>query len=174
MNTIQLDECMNSKRLIKRCATEAKIATLPFPKEFEGRGIKDPEMLQWWNALGVMLLTCDERMAEDHMRFFPNQHKGIVVVCNGSYDILNHSVMMMLFADFKSQLPEWDRLQPDNVIIELWHNHPTRNVCVFRLLDGELAWQESFSYSDPGWKQKFLQSLERAKNHRLLTDPHAN
>jgi hypothetical protein len=169
MNTIQLDECLNSKRLMKTCAEEGKIATLGFPSAFAGRKIKDPEMLQWWNALGVMLITTDHSMAEDHTRFFPNRHKGIVALCNGARLSFSHGQVFALIADFKQRLPEWDSLSIDNAIVEVWHQHPIHDVCVFRLLDGEVEWHESFSYTDPNWKAKFVAALSRANDTPLLS-----
>ena len=53
MNAIQLDECISSKKLVKICTQEVKISTVPFPSAIGGKGIKDPEVLQWWNTLGT-------------------------------------------------------------------------------------------------------------------------
>lgn len=135
-----------------------------FPKELAGRSIKDPEMLQWWNNLGVMLLTRDSSMASDHTRFVPNYHKGIVVICNGGKTPLGHGKIPVVLSAFKRALPQWPSLHLDNALLELWADSPSRDVTVARIKDGTFQWYEDFSFGDPDWPQPFLRALSRASN----------
>ena len=144
------------------CAQQGLISTLAFPKQLSGRGIEDPEMLQWWNSLGVMLLTSDSRMADEHTRFFPNSHKGVVVICNAGRPSLGHAQMTSLLSVFKQLLPSWAALPLDNAILEIWHGSQDHDLCISRARDGAIEWRESFLYATPDWQQDFLEAVARA------------
>ena len=142
---------------------EAKITTLEFPRFLRGRGIEDPELLQWWNALGVFFLTSDSNLTESHARFIPNKHKGIVVICNGGRVPLDHDGMTAVISSFKRECGDWETLSLDNAVLELWGGLAAYDISVCRVLDGHVQWEEYFSYADASWKDSFKAALLRAR-----------
>lgn len=129
-----------------------------------GRSVKDPEMLQWWGQLDVMLLTTDSRMISDHTRFVPNKHKGITVISPYGHTSPDLPRIGSILAAFKLALPQWPMLSLDNSILELWVDCPTHDVSVAHVKDGQVVCYDDFSYSSPDWPANFLHTLSLARN----------
>ena len=77
MNAVQLDEAINSKKLVTACENEAKVDIVRFPPEMRDRGLKDPEVIAQLMPLGNTFLTTDLGFARDWAEYIPDGQPGI-------------------------------------------------------------------------------------------------
>ena len=84
MITFQLDECVNSKKLVQRCDEEGLCKVYRFPSFMRGAGIKDPEVFDSLLPKGKPLLTTDNALLDEHLDSIPEKHPGIIIVSNSA------------------------------------------------------------------------------------------
>ena len=158
MRTFQLDECTNSKRLQRKCKNQGVVNVRRFPKSQRGKGVKDPQVLQWLAELTTPLITSDAKLKRDHAADVPDSHPGIIVLCSADKPTIRLRDKEALLAKLKKNLADWERIDISNVFVEIWMAYEY-DVCVTRIRSGKTVFEEWMRYSDPDWPDCFLRAV---------------
>jgi hypothetical protein len=128
----QFDECSDCKSFIARCNRQGLATARRFRKKHRGKGIKDPQMLPIYLALGGVLITFDNDMIEKHEDQIPEHNPGIIII-EHSPDVpytLTQASVEKIIARFKSIVPDWHSVPWANSIVRITE----KSVAVFRKL----------------------------------------
>ena len=154
MNRFQLDEAINSRRLIRRCNSGAEKIVLCYPRKL--RGAKDPDMLDELMPRGHPLVTFDRSMISDHHASIPQSHPGIVVIANADpARIMTINLAIEIIQTFKEKFPDWAQVTWRNSLVEIDQD----GVHVRRLNGSAIKNLASLSYGDDRWAAKLHKVL---------------
>lgn len=126
MSEFQLDQNINSKKLVKTCRSEGSVVRR-FPRRLHDR--KDPEILHELMARPEPFVTMDRNIADQHCSVIPDDNPGIIIIANaaiqGTITVLRG---MKILSEFKKRHPEWREIGWNNSIVEIteqgttvWH-----------------------------------------------------
>ena len=80
MINYQVDECLNSKKLVSACAAEGLVNVRRFPKRLKQS--EDPVVLQDVLSTEWTLVTTDREIHFQHSVYIPNNHSGILIIAS--------------------------------------------------------------------------------------------
>jgi len=174
MTKIQLDECIDCKRLAKACVKQNLVAIVRFPPELktkvarENRLNRDELVLPRFLREGSTVLTTDYPIDSDNATFIPEKHPGIIIISNA------HPTPSVKFSDiektidqFKVNVPNWHLLSWDNSITEIsleW-------VDVRYVERGHVKELQRLFFTDQSWPAKLATTLtSNAQRNPPLSD----
>jgi hypothetical protein len=175
MTGIQLDENIDSERLVKLCAKSA-VRVVRFPRDLKTKEArekklnKDPLVLPRLFATGNPLLTTDLPIyLGENTSVIPDQHPGIIIIGNPKpTPTARFSDIVKTIEYFKSQVPHWHALPWENSIAEI----TLKWVEVRYIASGRVQGEAHIDFSDGAWPQKLAAIL--AANSQRLAMPKLN
>ena len=157
MTTIQLDECINNKKLAEDCNSEGLVTTRRFPGNMVGRSVKDPEMLKAFMGGPAPLLTTDTRLPTAHSVHIPNRHPGIVVLKHDGPDSMTIKIARDILVNIKNLIHDWNNMTFSNSIVEISES----KIRVSRVVDGTLIQDPNIEFTDQDWRTEMLDTVAR-------------
>ena len=147
MIAYQVDECLNSKKLVASCAAEGLAKVRRFP--FRLKQSEDPVVLQEVLPTGWTLVTTDREIHLLHSAYIPNRHSGILIIasCESSRTICIRDVMGIL-RKFKTAFPEWHVASLHNSVVELTEQQAE----VWQVVNGVAKRAGLFEFKNPNWQ----------------------
>ena len=117
MKIYQLDECINSKKLERKCNTEQKVCLYRYPKN--NRGDSDPEMLIKLLPKGNTIITSDINIIYDHIDSIPQNHPGIIIIGYSTSKPSANSLkkILIILEKIKKIYKNWNKIEINNSII---------------------------------------------------------
>jgi hypothetical protein len=163
MNAVQLDECIDSNRLVKSCKQQGLVEAKRFPKHLKTREArhekkqKDNLVLPMLWGFGNPILTTDFPIDYDNTAVFQGSHPGVIIISNPKPTPTPRvSNIENTIRKFKKEIPTWNVLAWDNSIVEI----TTEWVEIRCVLHGTPEKPLRLAFSDPVWKEHFLARLE--------------
>lgn len=156
MTTFQLDQCLDSKRLVRDCAAEGRCLTLRLPRPLHD--VEDPELLQTLMAAPNPLATFDRALPRDHTAFIPDRHPGLLVISNfPAPQTLTVRIAQQVIKRFKAAFPDWDQVSWSNSVVEI----TTLGVEVWHVQQAHLIRDDYFSFDAADWQTRLRDLLQR-------------
>jgi hypothetical protein len=153
MTAYQLDECIDSKRLVDACTTQALVEVQRFPRSLKGSN--DPRILGSVLPSGRTLLTIDRTIHTSHASGISETHPGILIVARASsVKTLTTRDAMDILSQFKTAFPI---VELTEIGIEIW-----------RVLRGVLERVVYLAFDAPGWQDALARALERNASAGLI------
>lgn len=114
----QMDECLNSKRLVQACLEEGLVNVRRCPRRLKQHD--DPEVLRNVLPSEWSLVTTDRAIHVEHGRFFPSEHSGILIVATSdSSRTLTIKNVVSILQRFKAAFPDWHEVSLRNSVVEI-------------------------------------------------------
>ncbi|HLN31538.1 MAG TPA: hypothetical protein VK395_27605 [Gemmataceae bacterium] len=162
MNAIQLDECMDCKRLVRSCSKQDLVEVIRFPRKLKTKEArmrsqnKDGTILPRFFAEGSTLLTSDFPIDSDNLSVIPDFHPGIIIISNvHPTPNVDFSDIEKTIENFKSEIPTWHSALWANSIVEI-----TLDWLEVRHVErGKLNVRPRIEFKDPTCKSQFLEWL---------------
>lgn len=164
MTTFQLDECLNSKKLVQGCTQEGLCNVFRFPSDM--KGLKDPEMLTQLLPKGNPLVTTDIALLDEHLDSIPKYHPGIIIIANSESvpQTLTIKKVQAILRKLKTKWSQWYQVSWQNSIVCLTQD----SVKILHLEDNHLKEDGYFTYQAPDWEENILlQVLYRNANRHI-------
>src|SRR5580765_1126504 len=119
MNVFQFDQCIDDKKIIRKCEDEGLAKVLRLPRHL--RNAEDPVVLTTLLARSNPLITLDRGMATDHAGSFPESHPGLVIVSHdpAAPRTMTTGEASRILASFKKRYPDWHQLSLANSVLEI-------------------------------------------------------
>jgi hypothetical protein len=154
MTTFQLDECLNSKKLVLGCAQEGLCQVFRFPSDM--KGLKDPEMLNQLLPKGNPLITTDFALLDEHLNSIPEYHPGIILIANSESvpQTLTIKKVQTILRKFKTKFSQWHQVFWQNSIVCITQD----SVNVLHIEAGYLKEDGYLTYQSIDW-EKTLEDL---------------
>lgn len=133
----QFDECSDCKSFIKRCNKEGLAVAKRFGKKHRRKGLKDPEMLAIYLALGGVIVTFDNNIIDEHVEDIPEHNPGFIIIEHSSevpYTLTQASAEKIV-ARFKSTVPDWHQVSWANSIVRITE----KSVFIFRKIGTDVT-----------------------------------
>jgi hypothetical protein len=162
----QVDECLDSKRLVKWCAAEGLVTLRRFPRKLKEQ--EDPQVLDTILPSGSSLVTTDREIHWRHSTHIPDKHPGILIVASSdsSCTIRIRDVERIL-RQFKSSFPGWHSTSLQNSILEITEQQA--EVCkVTGGIAARIGWVE---FAKEGWQDELRGMLSQsAKGQQAIVN----
>jgi len=157
MTIFQLDECLNSKKLVLGCAKEELCKVFRFPSNM--RGLKDPEMLNQLLPKGNPLITTDFALLDEHLDSIPEYHPGIILIANSESmpQTLTIKKVQAILKKFKTKFSQWHQVSWQNSIVCITQD----SVTILHIEAGHLKEDDYFIYQSLNWDQTLEDALCR-------------
>ena len=166
MISYQVDECLNSKKLVRACAEEGLVNVRRYPERL--KQCDDPVVLQDVLPSDWTLITTDREIHLAHGAFIPNEHSGILIVatCQSSRTLGIKDVFRIL-RNFKATFPDWPAVSLRNSIVEITEQQAE----VWQVVNGNAKRIGFFEFSTAGWQDDIRSLLhENATMGRRIED----
>ena len=166
MISYQVDECLDSKELVRACAKEGLVNVRRYPKRL--KEYEDPDVLQSVLPSEWTLLTTDREIHFEHSEFIPDEHSGILIIATcQSPKTLRIKDVFSILGNFKAAFPDWHAVSPRNSVIEITE----QSAEVWRVASGAAERIGFFEFSAMGWQDGMRRLLEQnASRHRQIED----
>ena len=161
MTTFQLDECLNSKKLVQGCAQEGLCQVFRFPANM--KGLKDPEMLHQLLPKGNPLITTDFVLIDEHLESIPEYHPGIILIANSESVLQTLTIkrVQAILRKFKTQFSQWHQVAWQNSIVCITQD----SIKVLHIDEaGNLKEDGYFTYHSPNWDKALKEILDQNAN----------
>lgn len=138
MTTFQFDENNSCTSFIRRCKKGGLASAKRFQRKHKNTGLKDPQMLAIYLALGGVLVTFDNHMIDDHEDDIPEQSPGIIIIEHSPaipYTFTQKSAEKII-AKFKEKVPDWHQVPWENSIVRL----SDATICIGRKQRGSVIY----------------------------------
>jgi hypothetical protein len=164
MKTFQLDQNLNSGKVVRACNDEGHARAQRLPHSL--KDILDPGLLDALMTEAAPLVTCDRRLPRDHSNHIPDANPGIVVVTNfpQKFPTMTAKIAMQILANFKTCFPGWHDAPVNNSIIEI----TAEGVEVYHVEHQILVRDRYFPFDAPDWPAAFLATLTANAGRGLL------
>lgn len=134
MITYQLDQCVDSRRLVETCTHEGNVDVRRFPWHLKDQ--PDDRVLAELLPCGCPILTTDREIHFNWSASIPDEHPGILIVANSSpAKTMTRRGVMAILERFKMALPTWQSMAPRNLVVEL----TDKSVEVWRVRQGQVG-----------------------------------
>jgi hypothetical protein len=174
MTHIQLDECMDSKRLVKACSKQNIVHVLRFPGDLKTKQArqqkmnKDEVILPILFAKGNPVLTSDFPIDYDNAAIIPDHHPGIIIIANAKpTPNVDWSDIQKTIDTFKICVPNWHLLKWENSITEItleW-------VAVRYIAGGRVQGEKRIDFTDGAWPTRLAgvlsENAQRSPSQQL-------
>ncbi len=154
MSIFQLDECADSRHLVRACKEEGSAQVYRFPGRLktkearEQRKQKDASIIPEFLSGGIPFVTTDKPIIEENLSSVPFPHSGVIIISNaqpvpevGREDIIN------ILSTFKRAFPGWHEAKWDNSIVEL----TDKWIEVKRIESGDVVSLKRLSFDEENW-----------------------
>jgi hypothetical protein len=160
MISYQVDECLNSKKLVLACAEEGLVNVRRCPRRLKQRD--DPEVLRDVLPSEWSLVTTDRVIHLEHSRFFPREHSGVLIVATSeSSRTLSIKNVLAILRKFKAAFSDWHEVSLRNSVVEITEQQAE----VWRVSNGNAERIGFFEFNTGGW-QDSLRSLLQQNSSR--------
>lgn len=159
MTVFQFDECSSCNSFIRRCNKEGLAIARKFKDKHRSKGIKDPQMLKMYLALGGVLVTFDNDMIDDHTQHIPEKSPGIIIIEHSPdmpYTLTQKSVEKIIKA-FKEKFPNWHVVQWANSIVRITE----KSVAVCQKTSTEVRYNCWIELSDTECEKQVTEHLSK-------------
>ena len=167
MTSYQVDECLNSKKLVRACAEEGLVNVRRCPERL--KQCDDPVVLQDVLPSEWSLVTTDREIHFEHGEFIPAEHSGIVIVATcQSPRTLGIKDVISILRKFKAAFPDWHAVSPRNSVMEITE----QSAEVWRVVDGIAQRIGLFEFNALGWQDSMRSLLAQnaSRNQQIETD----
>ncbi|OQY52435.1 MAG: hypothetical protein DRR08_21415 [Candidatus Parabeggiatoa sp. nov. 2] len=116
MTIFQLDECLNSKKLVQGCAKEGLCQVFRFPTDM--KGLKDPDMLNLLLPKDNPLITTDLALLDEHFDSIPEYHPSLILIANSESvpQTLTIKKVQAILRQFKMTFSQWHQVPWQNCV----------------------------------------------------------
>ena len=147
MINYQVDECLNSKKLVRACAEEGLVNVRRYPVRL--KQCDDSVVLQDVLPSEWTLVTTDREIHFEHSDSIPNEHSGILIVATcQSPRTLGIKDVLSILRKFKAAFPDWYAVSPRNSVIEITEQHAE----VWRVVNGSVDRIGFFAFNTNDWQ----------------------
>src|SRR5690606_8966498 len=131
-----------------------------YPRRKRNQSVKDDKVLEWLGTLSTPLITTDTRMKTDHETDFPLTHPGLIVLATGKNSPLTTKGKLNVLSKLKSNIPNWELLEPINSIVEIWVDSEF-DLVVSRACNGVVSNETRFCFATDGWEADLIAALKQ-------------
>ncbi|HYV34164.1 MAG TPA: hypothetical protein VE988_00585, partial [Gemmataceae bacterium] len=143
MTVFQFDQCLDDKKIIRKCKEEGLAEVFRLPRNL--RDAEDPVVLSTLLTRPNPLVTVDRGIAVDHAAAIPDAHPGLVIVSHDpdSPRTMTTGQASRILAAFKQRYPDWHQTSLANSVIEITPG----SVEIWHVLSGQLLRDEFLAFA---------------------------
>jgi hypothetical protein len=170
MNSFQLDECMDCKRLVRACTNQGLAKVIRFPASLKTKDArkerkqKDQTILPYFLMREPPFVTSDKPIIEDNLLFIPPVHCGVIIISNAKPSPETTFVdMQAILEKFKTRFPQWHAVNWRNSIVEI-----TQEWITIKKIAGTGVASTFLSFDDLSWQTKLNEHLAMESTRDLI------
>jgi len=147
LKIFQFDQCFNDASIADACNARGLTKAFRFPKKLMGKD--DAEVLDELLIKQNTVVTTDINMVRDHVDHVPDNHPGIIAICNGHANpqTITSSIIKKILFEFKLKFPGWYSANLSNSVAEI----TPVGIDIFHVERGELIRDQYIAFDQPGW-----------------------